>query len=138
MRTLLILATAIILAILPAMAAYGLTAWMLSRIPMTWISAPVIAAGSMLVAGRLFRRIPDAAIRQTIRLGPGVTLVRAAFAALVILAITGAARLVGPRWAGLFSAFFLERCGHRLHRLEQPFAAAIMRGVCPLLSLVFI
>ena len=71
--------TAIILAILPAMAAYGLTAWMLSRIPMTWISAPVIAAGSMLVAGRLFRRIPDAAIRQTIRLGPGVTLVRAAF-----------------------------------------------------------
>jgi len=97
--------TAIILAILPALAAYGLTAWMLSRIPMTWISAPVIAAGSMLVAGHLFRRIPDAAIRQTIRLGPGVTLVRAAFAALVILAITGAARLVGPRWAGLFSAF---------------------------------
>jgi hypothetical protein len=35
----------------------------------------------------------------------GMTLLRAVFAALVILAITGAARMVGPGWAGLFSAF---------------------------------
>jgi hypothetical protein len=96
---------ALVLATLPALAAYGLAAWVLSRIPMTWISASLIAAGSMFLADRLFRTIPDAAIRQTIRLGPWVTLVRAAFAALVILAITGAARLVGPGWAGLFSAF---------------------------------
>jgi hypothetical protein len=34
-----------------------------------------------------------------------VALLRAAFAALVILAITTVAGAVGPRWAGLFSAF---------------------------------
>jgi hypothetical protein len=96
---------AVVLAILPALAAYGLTAWVLSRIPMTWLSAPAIAAGSMLAAGRLFRSIPDVAIRKTIPLTPGITLLRAAFAAGVILVITGAARYVGPGWAGLFSAF---------------------------------
>jgi len=92
-------------AVLPALAAYGLTAWVLSLVPVTWLSAPLMAAGSMVLAGRCFRGIPDAAIRQTVRLSLGVTLLRAAFAALVILAITGAARLVGPGWAGLFAAF---------------------------------
>jgi uncharacterized membrane protein (GlpM family) len=95
----------LILAILPALAAYGLTAWILSLIPITLPSAFLIAAGSMMLAGRCFRTIPDTAIRQTVRFGLGITLLRAVFAALVILAITGAARMVGPGWAGLFSAF---------------------------------
>jgi len=97
--------SALSLAVLPALAAYGMAAWALSIIPLNWMSAPLIAMGSMIAAHRLFRRIPDTAIRQTIRLSPGVTLLRAFFAALVILLITGAARLVGPDWAGLFSAF---------------------------------
>ena len=96
---------ALILAVLPALASYGMAAWALSLVTLNWVSAPLIAMGSMLLAHRLFRAIPDTAIRQTIRLSPGVTLLRAAFAALVILIITGAARLVGPGWAGLLSAF---------------------------------
>jgi len=96
---------AILLAILPALAAYGLTAWILSLVPITWFSAPLIASLSMVLAGWCFRGIPDSAIRHTVRLSLGVTLLRAVFAALVILAITGAARLVGPGWAGLFAAF---------------------------------
>jgi hypothetical protein len=97
--------TALIMTVLPALAAYGAAAGILSRIPVSWVSAPLIALGSMVLAGRLFRRIPDTALRQAIKLRPFVTLMRAAFAALVILAVTGAARLVGPGWAGLFSAF---------------------------------
>jgi hypothetical protein len=97
--------SALILAVLPALAAYGMAAGALSLLSINWVSASLIAMGSMIAANRLFRRIPDTAIRQTIRLSLGVTLLRALFAALVILLITGAARLVGPDWAGLFSAF---------------------------------
>ena len=96
---------ALILAVLPAIAAYGMAAGALALVTVNWVSAPLIAMSSMILANRLFRRIPDTAIRQTIRLSLGVTLLRAFFAALVILLITGAARLVGPDWAGLFSAF---------------------------------
>jgi hypothetical protein len=60
---------------------------------------------SMILADRVFRTIPDTAIHAKIQLGFGVTLLRALFAALVILMITTAARTVGPEWAGLFSAF---------------------------------
>ena len=95
----------LLLAVLPALAAYGMAAWALSLVAVNWVSASLIAMGSMILANRLFRAIPDTAIRQTIRLSLGVTLLRAVFAALVILVITGAARLVGPDWAGLFSAF---------------------------------
>ena len=93
------------LSILPGIAAYGLVAWVLSFIPINWVSALLIAITGMALAARVFRRIPDVKIQQRIRLSFSVTLLRAAFAALVILAITSAARVVGPRWAGLFSAF---------------------------------
>jgi hypothetical protein len=53
----------------------------------------------------LFRGIPNSRIERAIRLTPGVLLLRALLAAGIILAITGAAGAVGPRWAGLFSAF---------------------------------
>jgi uncharacterized membrane protein (GlpM family) len=96
---------ALLLALLPALVAYGLAAWVLSVIPVNWMSAPLIAMTSMVLANHVFRIIPDAAIHVKIKLGLGVTLLRAVFAALVILVITTAAQAVGPAWAGLFSAF---------------------------------
>ena len=58
------------------------------------------------VSARLFRTHPQQpALPKKSTLGPGVLLFRAALAALIILAITGAANLVPPSWAGLFSAF---------------------------------
>ena len=93
------------IALLPALAAYGLTAWGVSLVSINRGSALVIAMASMILADRVFRTIPDTAIHARIQLGFGVTLLRAVFAALVILAITTAARAVGPEWAGLFSAF---------------------------------
>ncbi len=92
-------------ALLPALAGYGLTAWGLSQVSIDRSSALLIAMASMILADRVFRTIPDAAIHTKIQLGLGVTLLRAVFAALVILMITTAARAVGPEWAGLFSAF---------------------------------
>lgn len=91
--------------ILPAITAYGLAAWVLSYMPIDWVSAPLITIMAMLLAAWCFRRIPNVTIQQKIRLGFSVTLLRSVFAALVILAITSVARAVGPGWAGLFSAF---------------------------------
>lgn len=96
---------ALLLALLPALAAYGLAAGILSILPINWISAPLIAMASMVLIGRIFRTIPDATIHTKIQLGVAGTLLRALFAALVILVITTAAGMVGPEWAGLFSAF---------------------------------
>ena len=53
----------------------------------------------------LFRRIGNSAIRQRVQLGPRVLLFRASISAGVVVVITGVAGLVGPQWAGLFSAF---------------------------------
>lgn len=97
--------SSLVFSILPGIAAYGVAAWALSYLPINWVSAPLIAIAGMLLAAWGFRRIPNVKIRQKIRMGVAVTLLRAGFAALVILAITTVAGAVGPRWAGLFSAF---------------------------------
>lgn len=53
----------------------------------------------------LFRAIPDVQIANRVQLAPQVLLFRAAISALIIVAVTGAAQLVGSSQAGLFSAF---------------------------------
>lgn len=91
--------------ILLGISAYGLSAWVLSIIPVNWVSGPLLAITFMVIAAWCFRGIPDVKIKQKIRLGYAVAFIRAGFAAMVILAITTIAGVVGPRWAGLFSAF---------------------------------
>lgn len=88
-----------------ALAAYGVIATLLSLFPVYWPSAVLIALLSIALSGRFFRTIPDIPIIQNVRLGFTALMLRAVFAALAILAITAAAKIVGPTWAGLFSAF---------------------------------
>ena len=91
--------------ILLGLAAYGSAAWLLSFVQVGWLSAPMIAVAAIALAAWSFRRIPDVKIRARIRLGYAVAFFRAGFAAAVILIITSVAAAVGPRWAGIFSAF---------------------------------
>jgi len=98
-------ATAIGIAVSTALAAYGAAAWLLSLFPIAGMGATAIAAGSIALAVRGFRAIADVPIIDRNRLRFRVTLIRAAFAAVVILTITTAAKVVGPQWAGIFSAF---------------------------------
>ncbi|MBR9979493.1 MAG: hypothetical protein KFF50_00555 [Desulfatitalea sp.] len=97
--------SALAMAVLSAFCAYGLAAWGLSVLALNWLGAPAIALLAIILGNRLFRAVPEVAIQQKMRLGIAITLLRALFAAVVILAITTAAHAVGPRWAGLFSAF---------------------------------
>lgn len=70
----------------------------------TWADF-LIAAAAILGYGFLFRTIPNTQIVDKVRLGPAVLVFRASLAAMIIVLITGAAKLVPPSWAGLFSAF---------------------------------
>lgn len=72
--------------------------------PPAWASV-LVAITAILGFGALFRHIPNAGIIQRVRLNPPVLLFRAVLSAAIILAITWAANLVPPSWAGLFSAF---------------------------------
>ena len=78
---------------------------LLHSLPLPGWACALVGAGGILAYAYLFRAIPNTTIRRQIHLGPGVILFRAALAAMTILAITGAANLVPPSWAGLFSAF---------------------------------
>ena len=74
--------------------------------------ATLLAAGCAAPAGRVhpglllpLPPIRNVAITRSVRFTPAVMLLRACLAAAIILAITAAARVVGPAWAGVFSAF---------------------------------
>jgi hypothetical protein len=88
-----------------ALAGYFAAAWLLHWIPFSMAGAVLTAAASMGLFTFLFRRVPNAAIPRSVRLTPAVLLLRASLAAAIIVAVTAAAKAVGPAWAGLFSAF---------------------------------
>ncbi len=88
-----------------ALAAYFLAAWGLHLFSFNRATALLVAVGSVFGFMYLFRSIENSRITEKIRLTRRVILARAGFAAIMILVITGAAKMVGTRWAGLFSAF---------------------------------
>ena len=53
----------------------------------------------------LFRKIQNVKIQKRVSLKPQILLLRSLTAAFFIVIITSTAKLVGTRWAGLFSAF---------------------------------
>jgi hypothetical protein len=88
-----------------ALAAYFAASWALQGLPFTLASAMLLPAAAIVLFSFLFRNIRNVAITRSVRFTPTVLLLRACMAAGIILAITAAARVVGPAWAGLFSAF---------------------------------
>jgi hypothetical protein len=93
------------LATMVACLTYFATAWVLSRFRINGVNAPLIAVICLVLSARMFRNIPDVKIQQAAGFSFKITLIRAGFAALAILAITTSAQAVGARWAGLFSSF---------------------------------
>jgi hypothetical protein len=90
---------------LAALGGYFAAAWLLHLIPFSPTAAVLVPVASIFVFTRLFRKIPNVAIARSVRFTFVVLLLRAGLAAITILVITGAARAVGPAWAGLFAAF---------------------------------
>jgi hypothetical protein len=97
--------TAIAVSVFIGLVFYGSTVWVLSCLPIHWVSAPLIAILVLALSALHFKKIPDSVIQKKVRLNTGTIFIRAGFAAAVILAITTVAGVIGPIWAGLFSAF---------------------------------
>jgi hypothetical protein len=79
--------------------------YFLQMVDLTPATSLLIAVASITGFRWVFKKIPNTRIAERLRLGLKVLLFRASLAALVIVVVTGAARLVPPEWAGLFSAF---------------------------------
>jgi hypothetical protein len=90
--------------------AIGVAAYFLAIFPMHF-AAPGLIASALLPAvsiglfSALFRRVENVKIQRRVKLSFGVLLLRSLVAAIFIILITSTAKIVGPRWAGLFSAF---------------------------------
>lgn len=88
-----------------AIIGYSITIFVLSLLPVTPVFSVVVAIASIVIFRYLFRNINHSLITKRIKPTLGIFLWRAGFAALTICLITGIAKFVGPKWAGLLSAF---------------------------------
>ncbi len=88
-----------------ALSAYFAASWLLQLIPFSAAAAVLLPLASIFVFRFLFRRIKNVSVARSVRVTWAVMSLRAGLAALMILAVTEAARAVGPAWAGLFAAF---------------------------------
>lgn len=69
------------------------------------VTAPIFTMASIPLFIYLFRKIQNKGIAKRVKLGPKILLLRAVIASIFILAVTAAAHILGPKLAGLFSAF---------------------------------
>ncbi|MBT3464677.1 hypothetical protein HN827_04395 [archaeon] len=79
--------------------------WILHLVSFSKIVSMIIPFVSMILFIYLFRDIKNTKIQKKIKLDFFVIFIRGVFAATIILSVIGMANFVGPKWAGLFSAF---------------------------------
>jgi uncharacterized membrane protein (GlpM family) len=88
-----------------AVAGFFVIAWLLHFLQVGTFFTVMLTIASIFLFMYQFRKIKNKKIQKKISMSFQIIFVRAVFAALFIVVITGIAKLVGPRWAGLFSAF---------------------------------
>ena len=84
---------------------YLIIIFLLKQVQFNLVTALIIPLISIPLFTYLFKKIDNTTIKNKVKLGPKILFVRAIVASLVILLVTSIAQLVGPKWAGLFSAF---------------------------------
>jgi hypothetical protein len=95
----------IVISSLAGLGGYMVIISILHVLKATILISLVIPAASFLLFRFLFRNIRNVEIESRMPLNIILLFGRALFAGAVIIVITAAAKVVGPRWAGLFSAF---------------------------------
>lgn len=93
------------LSTLTSLSGFFLVVWLLHFINLGKSSALAAAVTSIAIFLYLFKDVKDVEISTRIRLTHGIILARVILAASIIVAVIAAGTLVGPKWAGLFSAF---------------------------------
>jgi hypothetical protein len=95
----------LLLAPLGSLAGYFAAAAILRMLSVSLATAAFLPILFILVFIYLFRDVENIKIEQRVSLSSKSLLFRSVFAAGAIVLITSTAKVVGPRWAGLFSAF---------------------------------
>jgi hypothetical protein len=95
----------IIISSLAGLGGYVLIISLLHLLKATVLISLAIPAASFVLFRLLFRNIRNVSIEKRMPLNMILLFGRALFAGAVIIVVTGVAKIVGPRWAGLFSAF---------------------------------
>ncbi len=90
---------------LTGIAGYFASAAVLRTMPVSLVTAILFPSLSILAFNYLFRGLRNVTIQSRVGLSAQVLLFRSVFAASAIVLVTSTAKLAGPRWAGLFSAF---------------------------------
>ncbi|OKH89824.1 hypothetical protein [Thalassospira sp. TSL5-1] len=90
---------------LASFAAFVFVSWLGQLFTFSLFEAAAALLIAMGVSIFLFRAIENVSIAQRVRITRSIVAIRAAIAALIVVAISGAAAIIGPRWAGLFAGF---------------------------------
>src|SRR5689334_14929294 len=85
--------------------AFVVSVGLLSVLDLPRVTVVPFAALVCFSSARLIRRLPDTASITALRTSAARLAARAAVSALVVIAITGAAETLRPRWSGLILAF---------------------------------
>jgi hypothetical protein len=93
------------LATVAAAVSYFLSAALVSMLSLSLFSASLFSFTSIAIFSWLFRAVPNHRIERRVDMTPGMLAFRIAVSTAIVLVVTGLAGSVGPRWAGLFSAF---------------------------------
>jgi hypothetical protein len=95
----------IVVSSVAGMAGYAVAIFVSHALKATIFMSLAIPLASILLFRFLLKDIKEIKIEKRLSLNMPLLLGRAVFAGAVIVLITSAAKSVGPRWAGLFSAF---------------------------------
>jgi len=88
-----------------ATSGYFIAIWMLHFVDLNKLIAIFISLISTLSLVYIFKSIPNVKIKNKVKLNHKIVFIRGICGASVLLIITGIAKIVGPTWSGLFSAF---------------------------------
>ncbi len=90
---------------LAGLAGFFIPASLLRMLAVSIVTAMLLPTGFIILFIHLFKGIDNVKIEKRVDINLRLLLLRSIFAAAAIVIITSTAKLVGPRWAGLFSAF---------------------------------
>ncbi|MFQ6372822.1 hypothetical protein [Shewanella sp. YIC-542] len=85
--------------------AFGISGYLLSLLQLGLAGGSVALLLALCFMGHILAKMPDATVVRPVRLSPLVLLLRAGGAALLVLAITAAAKWLPPAAAGILAAF---------------------------------
>ena len=87
------------------LACYFVAAAVLERITFNLVTGTVFTSAVIIALIFVYKNIQTSVIVRAARPGIRILLARASAAAAIIVAITTAAHVIGPRWSGLLAAF---------------------------------